>query len=74
MPVDFPLDFEPDHRPPDGVPDTPLLFAFRGRELLLDAEGQLPSVEQIDANGIEAVRTQYLGRLGAERFRNPMSL
>ncbi len=65
MPVDFPLEFEPDHRAPDAVPDTPLLFAFRGRELLLDEHGQLPSVSQIDANGIEAVRTQYLGRLGA---------
>jgi len=65
MPVEFPLEFEPDHKAPDSVPDTPLLFAFRGRELLLDAEGQLPHVGDIDAKGIEAVRTQYLGRLGA---------
>jgi NAD+ diphosphatase len=64
MPVDFPLDFEPDHRPPEEVPEKPLLFAFRGRDLLLDADGRLPSVDQIDAQDIDAVRTQYLGRLG----------
>jgi NAD+ diphosphatase len=64
MPVEFPLEFEPDHRVPDEVPHAPLLFAFRGRELVLDAEGQLPSVEAIDAAGLEAERTQYLGRLG----------
>lgn len=65
MPVEFPLEFEPDHRSPDSVPDEPLLFAFKGREIILDAEGHLPSVAQIDAARLEAERTQYLGRLGS---------
>jgi len=65
MPVEFPLEFEPDHRSPEDVPHEPLLFAFKGREILLDAAGQLPSVAQIDNAGLEAARTQYLGRLGS---------
>jgi NAD+ diphosphatase len=64
MPAAFPLDFTPHHSAPEESSGTPLLFAFRGRELLVDAEGKLPTVEQIDAHGVDASRTQYLGRLG----------
>ena len=40
-----------------------MLFAFRGRDLLVTSELALPEVKEIDAQGIEAVRTQYLGQL-----------
>jgi len=60
----FPLPFVPHHRPPEGPGENPILFAFRGRELLVTGDLQLPSVTEIDAQGVEAVRTQYLGHLG----------
>ncbi len=56
--------FVPHHKPPESPGESPILFAFRGRELLVTSELQLPKVEEIDAQGIEAVRTQYLGDLG----------
>jgi NAD+ diphosphatase len=59
----FPLPFVPHHSAPEGPGEDPILFAFRGRELLVTAELRLPSVEEIDAQGFEAVRTQYLGHL-----------
>ena len=40
-----------------------MLFAFRGRDMLVTEELKLPSVEQVDAQGFEAVRRQYLGEL-----------
>lgn len=40
-----------------------MVFAFRGRDLLVTEAGQLPAVDQLDANGFEAVRRQYLGAL-----------
>jgi len=58
-----PFRFVPHHVAPDSPGDNPLLFAFRGRELLVTEELSLPSVAQIDDHGVEAVRTQYLGRL-----------
>ena len=76
----LPLPFVPDHRPPEDPGPDVLLFAFWRRELLVTAKNALPPVEHIDAHGIEAVRTQYLGRLGsrhcfsaelAESFRPP---
>lgn len=59
-----PLPFTPDHRPPADLSGEPILFAFWRRELLVTGAHTLPPVETIDAHGIEAVRTQYLGRLG----------
>jgi NAD+ diphosphatase len=64
MAGNVPLPFIPDHRPPDEPGSAPLLFAFRRRELLVTEDQRLPEVRIIDAHGIEAVRTQYLGRLG----------
>jgi len=63
MPALFPLSFVPSHRAPDDPGESPLCFAFRGRELLVTPAGKLPSVEEIDAHGLEAVRRQYLGSL-----------
>lgn len=63
MTADFPLMFVPDHKTPEDPGDAPLCFAFRKRELLVTASGQLPAVEVIDRNDIEAVRRQYLGAL-----------
>jgi len=60
----FPLPFVPDHRSPESPGENPILFAFRGRDLLVTPDLQLPSVKEIDAQGLEAVRTQYLGQLG----------
>ncbi len=59
----FPLPFVPSHKAPPEPGDRPILFAFRRRELLVSSELSLPSVEQIDAIGIQALRTQYLGHL-----------
>ena len=60
----FPLPFIPHHRSPESPGENPILFAFRGRDLLVTSDLGLPSVEEIDAQGVEAVRTQYLGDLG----------
>jgi NAD+ diphosphatase len=60
----FPLPFVPSHQSPEAPGDDPILFAFRGRELLVTSELRMPSVEEIDAQGMVAVRTQYLGDLG----------
>ncbi len=59
----FPLPFVPGHRSPENPGENPILFAFRKRELLVTGDLLMPSVEDIDAQGIEAVRTQYLGQL-----------
>ena len=64
MSEELPLPFTPHHRTPEDVGDDPMLFAFRKRELLVTENNELPSVSMIDAHGIEAVRTQYLGQLG----------
>jgi len=58
-----PLPFIPHHQSPESPGENPILFAFRGRELLVTSDLILPSVSQIDAQGVEAVRTQYLGHL-----------
>lgn len=58
-----PLRFVPEHEAPQDFGGAPLCFAFRRRELLVTADAQLPTVALIDLHGIEAVRTQYLGRL-----------
>jgi NAD+ diphosphatase len=58
-----PFRFVPHHRAPESPGENPILFAFRGREILVTHDLRLPSVDQIDAHGFEAVRTQYLGRL-----------
>ena len=58
-----PLPFVPHHKAPSAPGEKPILFAFRGRELLVSKALQLPSVAEIDAQDVEAVRTQYLGHL-----------
>ena len=58
-----PFRFVPHHTPPEDPGDKPLVFAFRGREMLVTEEHGLPDVELIDAHGFEAVRRQYLGIL-----------
>jgi NAD+ diphosphatase len=63
MPALYPLPFVPGFQDPDDPGSDPLCFAFRGRELLVTPEGRLPSVEQIDTHGVEAIRRQYLGTL-----------
>ena len=60
----FPLPFTPGHVPPDDPGEAPLTFCFWRRELLVTSDLTLPSVELIDSHTIEAVRTQFLGRLG----------
>ena len=40
-----------------------MVFAFRGRDMLVTEDGKLPGVELIDQHGFEAVRRQYLGAL-----------
>jgi NAD+ diphosphatase len=58
-----PYRFIPHHTPPETPGEEPILFAFRGRELLVTESLDLPSVAQIDERGLQAVRTQYLGLL-----------
>ena len=58
-----PYRFIPHHQPPEAPGEDPILFAFRGREILVTHELLLPSVSEIDDHGLKAVRTQYLGRL-----------
>jgi NAD+ diphosphatase len=58
-----PFRFNPHHVAPESPGDDPILFAFRGRDLLVTEDLQLPSVAEIDARGLNALRTQYLGRL-----------
>jgi NAD+ diphosphatase len=58
-----PFRFNPHHKSPDNAGEDPLLFAFRGRDLLVTEELGLPDVATIDAHGFEAVRRQYLGSL-----------
>ncbi len=59
----FPYRFAPHHRAPEQPGDDPILFAFRGRELLVTEGLKLPSIGEIDLHGFEAVRRQYLGQL-----------
>jgi NAD+ diphosphatase len=62
-PDGFPYRFFPFHKSPEAPGPEPMLFAFRGRDMLVTEELKLPSVEQIDTHGFEAVRRQYLGEL-----------
>lgn len=55
--------FLPHHKSPDDPGEDPMVFAFKGRDLLVTEEGSLPGVGQIDEAGFEAVRRQYLGSL-----------
>ena len=64
MSSEFPLAFVPGHIPPDKPGEDSILFCFWRRELLVTSGHVLPSVSIIDSHGIEAVRTQYLGKLG----------
>lgn len=59
--------FTPGFRPPqdsEQEPKSPLCFVFRHRELLITTDGRLPALHELDAAGIESVRSQFLGMLG----------
>lgn len=58
-----PFRFVPHHKTPEHPGDDPMLFAFRGRDMLVTEELGLPDVAAIDAHGFEAIRRQYLGML-----------
>lgn len=60
-PPESPFRFVPHHKAPEHPGEAPILFAFRGRELLVTLELGLPDVAMIDDHGFEAVRRQYLG-------------
>lgn len=60
----FPLPFAPTHVRPEGPGATPLLFAFRRRDLLVCEDGSLPTYADLNSRGFDAVRTQYLGVYG----------
>ncbi|MEM9177424.1 MAG: NAD(+) diphosphatase [Myxococcota bacterium] len=55
--------FLPHHKSPGDPGKDPMVFAFKGRDLLVTEDGGLPDVSQIDEAGYEAVRRQYLGSL-----------
>lgn len=55
--------FLPHHKSPDDPGEDPMVFAFKGRDLLVTEDGTLPDVGKIDDAGYEAVRRQYLGSL-----------
>ena len=40
--------FLPHHKSPDDPGEDPMVFAFKGRDLLVTEEGSLPGVGQID--------------------------
>jgi NAD+ diphosphatase len=52
-------------RPPDGTRGPALWFAFRGRELLVQARGGSLPLEAPEALGVEPRGAHYLGALGA---------
>lgn len=58
-----PFRFVSHHVPPEEPGASPILFAVRERKLLVTETLELPSVEEIDKRGLNAVRTQYLGLL-----------
>ena len=62
-PTDSPFRFVPRHQAPEDPGHDPIVFAVRGRDLLVTEELVLPGIAAIDANGFEAVRRQYLGVL-----------
>ena len=55
--------FLPHHKSPEDPGKDPMVFAFKGRDLLVTEDGILPGIEKIDEAGYEAVRRQYLGSL-----------
>lgn len=58
-----PFRFVPHHQAPDDPGEDPIVFAVRGRDLLVTEDLHLPPVEHIDRHGFESVRRQYLGQL-----------
>ncbi len=59
MSSDYPLPFEASHKSPDQLHEPILKFAFRGRELLVTDDSELPA----SLAGLRIVRTQHLGTL-----------
>lgn len=55
--------FWPHHKFPEDPGEDPIVFAFKGRDLLVAEDGTLPDIGKIDEAGYEAVRRQYLGSL-----------
>jgi len=62
-PPESPFRFNPHHKSPEHPGEDPIVFAFRGRDLLVTEDLDLPHVTLIDEHGFEAVRRQYLGAL-----------
>lgn len=62
-PTDSPFRFVPHHKAPEDPGEDPIVFAVRGREVLVTAEFSLPGIAHIDEHGFEAIRRQYLGHL-----------
>jgi len=56
--------FAPAIKPPEPLEGSVWCFAFRGRELLVKGDGDLPPLEELDAAGLDSTRSQYLGTLG----------
>ncbi|MFK7895473.1 MAG: NAD(+) diphosphatase [Myxococcota bacterium] len=63
MSSDKPFRFLPHHKTPENVGDHPIVFACRGREILVTESLHLPSMEEINKQGFESIRSQYLGEL-----------
>ena len=63
QPTDSPFRFVPTHTAPGDPGKDPMVFAFRGRDMLVTEDLQLPDVDVIDRAGFEAIRRQYLGTL-----------
>ena len=61
--IDPPYSFVPHHKSPEDPGEDPMVFAFRGRDMLVKDDLTLPAITQIDEHGFEAVRRQYLGAL-----------
>jgi NAD+ diphosphatase len=61
--IDPPYSFVPHHKSPEDPGEDPMVFAFRGRDMLVMDDLTLPGITQIDEHGFEAVRRQYLGAL-----------
>lgn len=56
--------FEPRLAPPGETGAEPLCFLFRGRELLVAADGTVPREAELDAASPRPLRRQFLGLLG----------
>ncbi len=56
--------FRPGVRAPEAADESALCFVFRGRELLVRGDGELPELAALDTLELESLRSQFLGMLG----------